>query len=157
MHACQSWLLWLGLFLASCAQLHSQGFPLPAPKDSVKILIDAQRIETARIWEDGSPSAQSEAFSMLLHDDDAASAFASLFKSASGVAGRLYALLGLSRCNPQQYTALARSLTLDQVVPVLWYDVMREMRVSEILKMIEDGSLYKAVYPPPAAVDATEL
>lgn len=149
-HVWQCWLFWSALLLVSCAAPRSRNAAHAEnpQSDSMSILIHAQRIETARIWEDGSPSAQSEALLAILERDDAASAFVALFESASAVAGQLYALLGLSRCSPQQYAVLAEVLNPDQVVPVLWYDVMRRMRVSEVLELIQSGTLYSVVCCP---------
>jgi hypothetical protein len=126
-------------YIASCHALERTS------RNNGKVLTEAQRFETGRIFESGEESKVAAAFTKLLESPDAASSFLKVFEESDTDVGKVYALLGLYQVDRDLFNKLLPRLNQNEFVPVLWFGVSSNQTIGQLVSKIRSGELMTAV------------
>ncbi len=114
-------------------------------KRSSQNLIDTDKIEFARTDESGMLSNLTSSFILVLSEKNPEKQFVDIFIKGKTNEAKIYALLGLFSLNREKYYTYMEQLNGDGIVLVQEGCLIFEVRVSDILVKIEDGSLLQKV------------
>lgn len=128
------------LVLSSCCALerHSLNY-------NFRLLAQAERFETGRIYESGESSKTAAAFAALLRSPNASVIFSNLFNESQNDVGKTYALLGLHEVDEKLFNEFLPKLNPESRIPVLWFGVIQDQTVAQMVEKIRDGELISAV------------
>ncbi len=113
--------------------------------NNYKSITQAQRFETGRIFESGEKSKTVAAFLDLLESPDASSRLLKVFQESYTDVGKVYALLGLYQVNRNLFDELLPRLNQKKSIPVLWFGVISNETVGQMVAKIRSGELMTAV------------
>lgn len=114
-------------------------------KRSSQNLIDTDKIEFARTDESGMLSNLTSSFILVLSEKKPEKQFVDIFIKGKTIEAKIYALLGLFSLNREKYYTYMEHLNGDEIVLVQEGCLIFDVRVSDILVKIEDGSLLQKV------------
>lgn len=114
-------------------------------KRSSQNLINTDKIEFARTDESGMLSNLTSSFILVLSEKNPEKQFVDIFIKGKTNEAKIYALLGLFSLNREKYYTYMEQLNGDGIVLVQEGCLIFEVRVSDILVKIEDGSLLQKV------------
>lgn len=110
-------------------------------KQSVKLLMNAKRVESARINDSAEKSKLSCAFVVIKEEKNAVELFTELFVNSKTNEAKIYGLLGLFELDKEQYYFFSKKLKESDVVLIQEGSLILDYRVSVALNKIQDGSL----------------
>lgn len=114
-------------------------------QDNYTILVQAQEVETGRIFESGEESLVVASFLEILQYPDAPERFLKIFHESHSDVGKIYALMGLYQFDKKEFDHLVLELTETNTIPVRWFGVIKDQTIAEMVAKIRSGELMAAL------------